>query len=892
MIAAPVTRPLLLDNANPWPGLHEFNEASWKYFNGRNEEQAALFRLVRDSRTVVLFGRSGLGKTSLLHAGLFPRLRRENFLPIPVRLTPQDQNAPLINQVKNALLTQLALHNVDHPPSDPTKETLWEYLHRRNISFWSSRNYPLIPIFVFDQFEEVFTLGTGNKAIINQFCVDLTELIENLTPERVAMRWRENESAVTGLDLQSQRYKVIICLREDFLPDLENWHSVLPSLMRNRLRLLPMNGVQALEAVYKTGREILTEEWMAGEIVRFVAAAQGEIDAGGDVFTNDRMMDESIESVPLNNLVIEPALLSLICTKLNETRKELNKKHIDHDLLKNTGYNIISQFYGDCMNGIPETTRRFIEDELITEGGFRNSYPKKDAVNRQVISVSDLEYLVNYRLLRIEPRMGVDRIELVHDLLTSVVRENRDAHRKNKEEQRLREAEEAHKKQVADLAAKESEAKERAAVYQVQAESLVNFMLNDLKNKLEPIGKINLLAAVIVKCIDYYKSIPPSQFTDKTSSNYAIALRTLGDIEKARGKIDKAEGHYRDYNQIFKRLVDNEPGNVQWRRDLADSYSCLGDIKSVRGMPEQARKYHELCFQGFKNLSELDPENTDWQRELAVSYGNLGNIEQTRGNLDKAIEYFQRNHQIIKCLMDKDQTNTDWQQELAVACNKLGNVEQLRGNIDKAELHFRQFSMLFNYLAKMEPDNAIWQREVAASFSKLGSIEQSRGDPDKALEYYRQYLRITEKLCKKDPDNTKWQRDLAVSFSKLGSIEQSRKNLDQALDYFQQDFQITRRLSEKDPDNARWRRDLAVSFGKLGSIEQSRGNHDKALDYFRQCSAIISSLTEIDPSNIRWQEDLAIVYDWLSVILKKIDNLEQSANYSDQAVNIRKRIQI
>ena len=42
-------------------------------------------------------------------------------------------------------------------PSDD--ESLWEYLHGKDFELWSAQNYPLTPVIVLDQFEELFTLG-------------------------------------------------------------------------------------------------------------------------------------------------------------------------------------------------------------------------------------------------------------------------------------------------------------------------------------------------------------------------------------------------------------------------------------------------------------------------------------------------------------------------------------------------------------------------------------------------------------------------------------------------------------------------------------------------------------------------------------------------------------
>src|SRR3954471_20617266 len=75
-----------IDADNPWPGLASFREADRELFFGRERETEELFRAVMRERLTILFGLSGLGKTSLLQAGLFPRLRDENVLPILFRL--------------------------------------------------------------------------------------------------------------------------------------------------------------------------------------------------------------------------------------------------------------------------------------------------------------------------------------------------------------------------------------------------------------------------------------------------------------------------------------------------------------------------------------------------------------------------------------------------------------------------------------------------------------------------------------------------------------------------------------------------------------------------------------------------------------------------------------
>ena len=70
-----------------------------------------------------------------------------------------------------------------------------------------------------------------------------------------------------------------------------------------------------------------------------------------------------------------------------------------------------------------------MENELITERGFRKPCALDDARSGYGITDDDLRSLVNRRLLRIEPSSGIDRVELIHDVLAPVVRQRREQQR-------------------------------------------------------------------------------------------------------------------------------------------------------------------------------------------------------------------------------------------------------------------------------------------------------------------------------------------------------------------------------------------------------------------------------------------------------------------------------
>ena len=142
-----------------------------------------------------------------------------------------------------------------------------------------------------------------------------------------------------------------------------------------------------------------------------------------------RQGGRATETVDTTAESVEPALLSLVCRGLNEKRKAEGKSAFDQALLSGSGEAIISDYYANSVNDLPERVQRFIENELITERGFRKPCDIDDARTVHGVTDQELRLLVDRRVLRIEAQRGAERVEFTHDLLTRVVREHRDLQR-------------------------------------------------------------------------------------------------------------------------------------------------------------------------------------------------------------------------------------------------------------------------------------------------------------------------------------------------------------------------------------------------------------------------------------------------------------------------------
>jgi WD40 repeat protein len=413
-----------LDSENPWPGLESFEETGSEFFYGRRREEASLLSQVLDAPVTVLYGRSGLGKTSLLRAGLFPLLREHNYLPIYVRFDLEPDAAPLARQLHQSVHDSIL---ADVPDAMPplNEESLWEYLHRNNFELWSAQNYLLTPVIVLDQFEELFTLGDRVSNLVHEFRNDLGDLIENRIPADLATRIESDAAAAARLRLRSRNYKLLISLREDFLPELEGWRRVIPALGRSRMRLLPLRTGDAIDAVCKPGAHLMTRD-LADKVVDIIAGE--DLHRDRDTAWDD--VDHPGFDVGASD--VEPALLSLFCRELNEERKRRGQAEFDEQLVEDAKTDVLPNYYLSCVGDLPPRVANFIETELISEKGFRNSFAREDAVPSH-LTETELDRLIRSRLLRLEERYGAQRIELTHDVLTPVVRAHRD-HRRAEEE--------------------------------------------------------------------------------------------------------------------------------------------------------------------------------------------------------------------------------------------------------------------------------------------------------------------------------------------------------------------------------------------------------------------------------------------------------------------------
>ncbi|HEY8012197.1 MAG TPA: hypothetical protein VIE67_14495 [Rudaea sp.] len=556
-----------IDPENPWLGLFSYSEETRAYFHGRDEETAELARRVQRKPLTVLFGQSGLGKTSLLRAGIVPRLRAEGFCPVYVRLDYAPESPPPSEQIKQAIFRATSGAGYWTQAGTAVEgESLWEFLHHRGDLLRDADGRTLLPLLIFDQFEEIFTLAQADdigRRRAKEFLEDLADLVENRPPTALETRLDQDEATAEIFDFARADYRVLISLREDYLAHLESVKGNMPSITQNRMRLARMNGKQALSAVLEPGGRLVSQE-VAESIVRFVA--------GGS---------------ELVNAEIEPSLLSLVCRELNSVRLARGRSEISADLLAGSRDTILSEFYERTLADQPAGVRRVIENELLTESGYRESLAE-ERVSKDLAAAGAapdaLATLVDRRLLRIEERLDMRRVELTHDVLCSVVlssrnlrheREARDEAQRQLAAQQEREAA-THRallraRMIAGICAvlmivavasavfgwvnlrRARVAEAEAQTSRSNAEKLVSFLIEDFYSELQPTGRLDTLGKLAHMTVGYYDGLPKELVTPQTKINRAMALAREGAAQLASGNVEAAHKSFGEAQAVFEK---------------------------------------------------------------------------------------------------------------------------------------------------------------------------------------------------------------------------------------------------------------------------------------------------------------------------------------------------
>lgn len=385
----------MLSRLNPYVGPRYFTRDEKIY--GRTQEINRLNALLTAERIVLLYSPSGAGKTSLINAGLVPRLIKDGFdvlETIRVNL-PTDPYSPKNRYVFSALvsLEKNLPEDQQIPLEELAKLSLPEYFANRPREIPEGKHFPPPELLIFDQFEEIITTDSTDLEGKKEFFSQVAEV------------------------LYDQRRWALFSMREDFIATLDPYVRVLPTRLENRFRLDLLTTNQAKKAIQIPAKNEDVE--FLDEAALKLLEDLSKVTVVGPTGGTNQIQGE----------YVEPVHLQVVCYELWKRLPD-DAQEITPDDVQSMGDvdQSLGAFYSDKVHEaaaskqeIERRIRDWFEYDLITENNIRNQVLLDNKLLGK-LDVSVLESLENAYLIRRDSRRNRVWFELSHDRMVKPVR--------------------------------------------------------------------------------------------------------------------------------------------------------------------------------------------------------------------------------------------------------------------------------------------------------------------------------------------------------------------------------------------------------------------------------------------------------------------------------------
>ena len=478
-----------------YPGIQSFTNEDQSLFFGRDREIKELFRLIELNPLIVVFGKSGIGKTSLLQAGVAPVLETRFLYPAKIRFNNIDQS--ISKQIYEQLNEKKLL-----PGNTPDDLSLWEYCHH---FLYVAAGEVHTPVLVLDQFEELFTLYQDQPQVQQDFIAQMAAVINRRPPENFPKKeWAAHERAQYATP---PNVHIVISIRSDYLYILDRLSDQIPSILRCRYELNALDENNARLAItqpallpqYPAQVEYgMSRAPFSAAPFRFSSAALSDI-IDNLTLISERNNPERGKATLRTE--VEAFQLQLLCRSIEE-KIITNHCPPDFEVLPDfyggeKGIAVIlTAFYSSVLKKFEPDSRLKIQllvEEKLLSGGRRILQEKEFLIRECGIEDADLLQLSTERLIKEEPRGGSFYYEISHDTLVPPILEARDKRQERELIQRQKEEQRANAQKLQEAEAKAKEEAEKRA----EAERLQNKAEIE-KRRARLFAAFSMIVAIVV----------------------------------------------------------------------------------------------------------------------------------------------------------------------------------------------------------------------------------------------------------------------------------------------------------------------------------------------------------------------------------------------------------
>ena len=402
------------------------------------------------------------------------------------------------------------------------------------------------------------------------------------------------------------------------------------------------------------------------------------------------------------------------------------------------------------------------------------------------------------------------------------------------------------------------QARDEARDQRREAEGLVGFMLGDLRQKLEPLGRLDALDSVGAKALGYYEQQDKSALSDEALAQRSRALTLMGEIANTRGDLDGALGRYREALASTSEQLRRDSDNPQRLFDHAQNVFWVGYIAWQRGQSAQA----ETAFREYKRLANrmiaLAPADPKFRLEASYADSNLGTVLIDERRFAAAAAAFRNALAADEALLASDPRNPDYAKSLIESYAWLAEALEKTGQIEEAITQRERELAQAQRLGAGANDVDV-RTKVLVAHRALGRLLTTRDQLGAGIAHLRTATRMADALIATEPANSQWMQFASWSQLDLGELLLLDGQRDAAASAVRSGCDLTARLIAKDKSVVEWndqlRRACALARGRLalaaGSLGEAGALAQEAARWSGATSASQPADTRIAIANAR-----------------------------------------
>ncbi len=350
-----------------------------------------------------------------------------------------------------------------------------------------------------------------------------------------------------------------------------------------------------------------------------------------------------------------------------------------------------------------------------------------------------------------------------------------------------------------------------------QAEGLIEFMLVDLRKKLEPVGRLDALDVVGEKALSHYDAQNQKDLDANSLGHRSRALHLIGEIRQKRGKLGDALIAFERAAATTAELLARTPNDEQRIFDHAQSVFWVGTVARERGQRQDA----ESAFLQYRDLAQrLVAQNgtkREWQIESAYAALNLGIITLEDARPAEALRYLNETRDIMSRHVA---AQPDLAFDLAHAIGWIALSQERMGAYDRAIDAQQAKQALFRSVPDADKSQRV-KRGLQNAESQLARLYLARGEMTLAEEHALASVAAAATLVTVDPSNFFWLTDYTTARLGLCEAELALGKTALAREHLKQARADIGRLIARDATKTEW---VIAMNGRALAIDAQTGN--------------------------------------------------------------------